>query len=94
MQQVEFARLSSSLVSDLLASQDAQASAAAACAQAPEATWRNALAEVEDEVQRAAAAAWARGAAMQQRWATDDDLGVGMVHSRLPGKPTQPPHIH
>ena len=63
----DLARVSSALVADLVASQTVQ-----------ERTLCRALAEVEAEIQDATAAAWARGAAVQKKCATDDDFSMGM----------------
>ena len=63
----EISRVTAAVVADLIASQDVQF-----C------TLRNALAEVEQDVQQAAAMAWSRGAAFRERFAHDDVVGLGM----------------
>jgi len=63
----EISRVTAAVVADLIASQDVQF-----C------TLRSALAEVEQDVQQAAAMAWSRGAAFRERFAHDDDVGLGM----------------
>ena len=71
----ELCRVSAALVGDLVASQAAN-----------ERILQRAIAEVEDDMQRASAAAWARAAAVQQRCASDEDLRLGMreVHEEAP----------
>ena len=71
----ELCRVSAALVGDLVASQAAN-----------ERTLQRAIAEVEDDMQRASAAAWARAAAVQQRCASDEDLRLGMreAHEEAP----------
>ena len=63
----EISRVTAAMVADLIASQEVQF-----C------TLRSALAEVEQDVQQAAAIAWSRGAAFRERFAHDDDVGLGM----------------